>query len=131
MWSYFSGYSRWIAHSLPQDRKGQKIAYCVTRRITIQKWIIILTLFLLFDCADSQEDINRQSQNNNLTTVIDLQTAPMWAAADNGANHIWCDVVEYCWTYETDGYQNWRMLFVQNWLLFSNQEYTKNIAIIG
>ena len=75
----------------------------------MQKCLIFLCLFLLSACADSSEEINKQFQNNDQVTVLDLNTKLMWAAADNHQNLTWQEAVDYCESYRAGGYEDWRM----------------------
>lgn len=75
----------------------------------MQKWLILLCLFLLSACADSSEEISKQFQRNNQVTVLDLKTDLMWAAADNRQTLTWQEAVDYCESYKAGGYDDWRM----------------------
>lgn len=74
----------------------------------MQKWLIILCLFLISGCANFNA-VDPEQFEIDTTTVTDKKTGLMWAASDNNESLTWQEAVEYCDNYSGGGYQDWRM----------------------
>ena len=69
-------------------------------------WLLTLCFIILSGCAD---DVKKEQFTIENETALDKESELMWATTDNREDITWQDAVDYCKTYSSGGFQDWRM----------------------
>lgn len=70
--------------------------------------LLCLSLIFLSGCT-SFSAVNQAQFSVTQETVLDTETALMWAASDNHEALTWQGAVDYCNAYSGGGFEDWRM----------------------
>lgn len=69
-------------------------------------WLLTLCFIILSGCADDPKIEQFTIENE---TALDKESELMWATTDNREDITWQDAVDYCESYSSGGFQDWRM----------------------